>query len=119
MSQLEVWTFPEKMACALSVPPELGLVSEDPPPPLMEQPGPVCSATLLEDWVFTPSMISISPDVGQFGPTVQNAGHVPHVEAGMCSRSSMIRAWLYTALEVIRTDFRPRPEATFSESTPM
>ena len=46
-------------------------VPEKAPLFLMEQPGPVCRVMSLEACELTPSMISISPFVGQLGPTVQ------------------------------------------------
>lgn len=112
MSQLGVDTDPENNAAALDEP-VLGEVSA------IEHPGPVCRVMALCCCVLTPSIMSISPEDGQSGPTVQNAGQTPQAWPGMCSRSRMIKAWLYIALEVKRTDFRPRPEATFVASTPM
>lgn len=38
-----------------------------------------------------PSIISISPALGQFGPQVQKAGHVPQ-PVGICSKSIIIMA---------------------------
>ena len=75
-----------------------------------EQPALVCNVISLAVAEFTPSMISISPFVGQFGPTIQlksvsvarkkasdrayKAGHVPHIPPGMWARSRMMSPWL-------------------------
>ena len=34
-------------------------------------------------------MMSISPEAGQLGPNIQNAGHVPQIPPGMCAISAM------------------------------
>lgn len=50
------------------------LLSEVPPweaAMLIVQPADVCNVISLVDWVLTPSIISISPPAGQFGPTSQ------------------------------------------------
>lgn len=94
-------------------------VPENPPVLEMLQPALVCRAMLLADWPLTPSMMSISPLLGQSVPSIQKAGHVPQAPAGMCARSRMTRPCWYVFLLAIRTLFRPRPEAVFVESTPM
>ncbi|KAL3306347.1 tat pathway signal sequence [Colletotrichum asianum] len=46
----------------------------------MVQPGPVCSVTALDSWVLTPSMMSISPELGLPRPDAAAArGHVRNV----------------------------------------
>lgn len=53
---------------------QLELLSTVPPwepDMLIEQPADVCNVISLVDWVLTPSMMSISPPAGQFGPTSQ------------------------------------------------
>lgn len=55
------------------------------------QPEDVCRVTSFVVWVLTPSIMSISPDDGQLGPKVQNAGHTPQIEPGMCWMSAMKR----------------------------
>ena len=62
------------------------------------QPAPVWRVIESLLWELTPSMMSISPELGQLGPTVQlrevskageeqlrtyNAGHVPQTPPGM------------------------------------
>ena len=54
-------------------------------------PDAVCNVIEFPTWELTPSMMSISPAPGQWGPTVQKAGHVPQMPPGMCARSRMIR----------------------------
>ena len=84
---------------------------------------------------LTPSMISTSPELGQLGPRSQlceisgsssifrawthNAGHVPQIPPGICSRSNIIRPWLYEALLDTRTLIRPGACAIELWSTPM
>ena len=41
---------------------------------VMEQPSEVCKVMALFAFSLTPSMMSISPSLGQLGPTIQNAG---------------------------------------------
>lgn len=79
------------------------------------QPGFVCSVTWLFVYVFTPSTMSISPPLGQFGPFDQNAGHVPH-PVGMCTASRTTMPCVYEKSVVIRTLFRA-PETTGVVST--
>ena len=54
------------------------------------QPASVCRVIWLVACRLTPSMISISPPVGQLGPTSQYAGQVPH-PTGMWAMSAMKR----------------------------
>lgn len=84
---------------------------------VIEQPGLVCAANELTACEFTPSMMSISPFAGQLGPYSQNAGHVPQ-PSGICVASRMKRPPLYCFRLSTRTLSRPRPVATFVESTP-
>lgn len=49
--------------------------------------------------------MSISPPSGQFGPLLQNAGHVPH-PVGMCTESMMTSPPVYENWVVIRTLWR-------------
>lgn len=46
--------------------------------------------------------IPISPPFGQSGPSVQKAGHVPHIPPGMCARSRMIKPVWYASLLLMR-----------------
>ena len=81
------------------------------------QPRLVCNAVRTFESVLMYSMISISPSLGQLGPTVQNAGQteqplgaaIPAV-LGKCSTSKIIKLLgLMTALDFSRIDFLPLP----------
>ena len=57
------------------------------------QPVLVCRVIWLAACRLTPSIMSISPPVGQLGPTSQYAGQVPH-PTGMWAMSAMKRPLL-------------------------
>ncbi len=44
------------------------------PSSVMEQPSEVCKVIALFALSLTPSIMSISPSLGQLGPTIQKAG---------------------------------------------
>ena len=69
----------------------------------------VCKVIALRLIVQIPSMMSISPLFGQFGPKVQNAGQVP-LPTGMWSRQRMNKPELNLAFDSRRTDFLPNVE---------
>jgi hypothetical protein len=52
-------------------------------------PAAVCSVMVSVVSAFTPSMISISPLLGQLGPNIQKAGQTPQIPPGICSMSAM------------------------------
>lgn len=58
-------------------------------------------------WALTPSMMSISPLLGQLGPKSQKAGHVPHIPPGVWEMSAMKRPCVYSLLLCRRIEFRP------------
>ena len=57
------------------------------------QPALVWRVIWFVAWRLTPSIMSISPPVGQLGPTSQYAGQVPH-PTGIWAMSAMKRPWL-------------------------
>ena len=65
------------------------LLDKRAPVDCMVQPEEVCKVTKSVFWSLTPSRMSISPDEGQLGPKVQNAGHTPQVLLGICTMSAM------------------------------
>ena len=46
--------------------------------PIIEQEGPECMVMASWAWREMPSIMSISPLLGQEGPTIQKAGQMPH-----------------------------------------
>lgn len=77
---------------------------------LITHPGVVCSVIAFVVCMFTPSMMSISPELGQLGPKSQKAGQEPQVLEGICAMSATKRPWVYDFLEVRRTEARPEGE---------
>jgi len=51
--------------------------------------------------------MSISPSVGQLGPTIQKAGQAPQAWAGKCEKSAMNRPLLYVLALSSLTLLRP------------
>ena len=66
------------------------------------EPAPEWRVYWLFAWSFTPSMMSISPADGQFGPADHHAGQVPQ-PCGMCEKSAMKRPEEYDFLVLMRT----------------
>ena len=64
------------------------------PAVLIVHPAAVCSVMVSVPARLTPSITSISPEFGQFGPKSQNAGHTPQMEPGMCAMSAMKSPWV-------------------------
>ena len=77
----------------------------------------MCNAVITFESMLIYSIKSISPSLGQFGPTVQKAGQTEHPRGaaipnvvGKCSMSRTIRLLcLIIDLDFNRKDFRPIP----------
>lgn len=57
----------------------------------MEHPSEVCRVIALFALSLTPSMMSISPSLGQFGPTIQKAGLVGYQQCFRCEEDTDMR----------------------------